>query len=127
MSINGNRHLDRVLGEKGILVPSEYPTETAKYICESLYPEWRDLFLEKNAGYGEMHRDEGLGLKAQYLDMHRKVGKLRRAWWDGLPIGKETDREVLMDLIGHCFLALSLIDEDAAIELALMGDGERNA
>src|SRR4051794_8333780 len=69
----------------------EYPTEAARYIVERLIPEWVALFLEKNAGYGNMHGD--LGLRAQYVDIHRKTGKLRRAWWDGKDIGPETPRE----------------------------------
>lgn len=89
-----------------------YPTEAAKYISEQLVPEFLELFLEKNAGYGNMHGD--LGLRAQYVDIHRKVGKLRRAWWDGKAIGPEQPREVVLDLIGHLFLALELMDGDSA-------------
>jgi hypothetical protein len=87
-----------------------YPTEAARYICDSLLPEWIEHFLRKNAGYGNMHHD--LGVRAQYVDINRKVGKLRRKWWDGKEIGPETDREVCLDLIGHLFLALELLDGD---------------
>lgn len=87
----------------------EWPSNTAKEISTSLVAEWLAHFLEKNAGYGEMHKD--LGLRAQYIDIHRKVKKLKRAFWDNEPIGAETPREVLMDLIGHCFLTISLLDE----------------
>lgn len=83
----------------------------AQKIIDELVPEWAKLFIRKNAGYGNMHQD--LGVKAQYVDMHRKVRKLKRALWDLQDIGDETPREVLMDLIGHCFLTLALIDAEA--------------
>lgn len=87
--------------------PNLYPTATAEYIFEYLVPEFKKQFLPKNAGYGDMHND--LGLPAQYVDIHRKIGKLRRAMWDGLEIGPESIDEVLFDLIGHCFLTLDLL------------------
>lgn len=87
-----------------------YPTEAARYIAERLVPEFLKLFLEKNSGYGNMH-DE-LGLKAQFVDINRKNGKLRRAIWDGKPIGPEPVREVILDMIGHLFLTLELMDAD---------------
>jgi hypothetical protein len=90
---------------------SIYATATAQYIMDHLLPEWKDLFLRKHYGYGEMHALDGkeFGMKAQYLDIHRKVRKLRRAFWDGEPIGDEDPKEVLLDLIGHCFLSLDLL------------------
>jgi hypothetical protein len=87
-----------------------YPTEAAAYICEELWPRFRARFLEKNAGYGDMHND--LGTKAQFVDLNRKTAKLRRALWDGKDIGPESAEEVLYDLIGHCFLTLDLMDRE---------------
>jgi hypothetical protein len=81
-------------------------------IVEELVPEWVAYFAAKNAGYGDMHQD--LGVRAQYVDLHRKTRKLKRAFWDNEDIGDETPREVAMDLIGHCFLAICLIDQEAA-------------
>jgi hypothetical protein len=98
-------------GPKAVLKDEDkYATLVAAYICADLVPEWEKLFVEKNSGYGEGHRD--LGIKAQYVDIHRKVSKLRRAFWDGEELTGEQPREVLLDLIGHCFLAISLLDED---------------
>lgn len=90
------------------------PEGDAKKITDHLVPEWRHHFLRKNAGYGNMHQD--LGVKAQYVDMHRKVRKLKRALWDLQDIGDESPREVLLDLIGHCFLTIALIDAEAEKE-----------
>lgn len=65
-------------------------------------------FLEKNAGYG----DTGyvLGARGQYADMNRKMGKLKHTLWDGNPAVGEPVREMLMDLIGHCALAIDYLD-----------------
>lgn len=87
-----------------------WPSEAAKNIMKFILPEWQKLFLDKNAGYGDM-ADE-LGPKAQLVDIHRKVGKLKRALWDGKEIGEEDIREVTMDLIGHCFLLLHTLEND---------------
>jgi hypothetical protein len=32
--------------------------------------------------------------------------------WDGEPLSGEPAREVLLDLIGHCFLAIKHMDEN---------------
>ena len=90
------------------LANDEYPTAVARRIFEKIFPDWKAKFLEKNAGYGEGH--QRLGIKAQYVDIDRKVWKLRRALWEGEPIGPENPEEVIMDLIGHCFLTLDLLN-----------------
>lgn len=84
---------------------------TASRILNRLLPEWQDQFLKKNAGYGDMSRV--LGARAQFVDIHRKVGKLQRALWDDQQIGPEDVREVTLDLVGHCFLLLDLLTEEA--------------
>ena len=86
----------------------QYSSEAAVYIMEVLLPEWRELFLRKHAGYGQMHHD--LGMLGQAVDIHRKAGKLKRALIEGKPIGPESVREVAMDLIGHAFLLMEVHD-----------------
>lgn len=94
---------------KQMKTPAAYPSKAARHIIEDLVPEWQEFFLQKNAGYGDMSKD--LGVRAQYVDIHRKVGKLRRCMWNGEEIGPESLREVLLDLIGHCFLTIDILDE----------------
>lgn len=84
----------------------DYPTEMARYIFEDLMPRWQKKFLEKNAGYGEY--DGELGDKAEFVEINRKTKKLKRGVWDGLDIGPEPVEEVMMDMIGHLFLALAV-------------------
>lgn len=81
-----------------------YPSETARQIIEELVPQWAAHFLAGNKGYGD--QADKLGPAAQFVDIHRKVGKLQRAVWEDKDIGKESVEEVTLDLIGHCFLLL---------------------
>lgn len=71
---------------------------------KSLLQEWILRFMEKQKDYKDGADD--LGAPGQYAELHRKMGKLRRALWEGEPLVGEPVDEVLMDLIGHCFLAI---------------------
>lgn len=71
--------------------------------------EWAALFVKKQIDYGDGADD--LGLEGQYAELHRKITKLRRAMWEGHELVGEPLREVLMDLIGHCFLSMMYIDQ----------------
>jgi|SRR5215831_5582451 len=75
-----------------------------QYIEEYLLPEWLKLFREKNMDYGD---DSGkLGVKGGFVDIWRKVLKLKRSIWDGKPLRGEQPPEICLDLIGHVFLLL---------------------
>jgi len=108
--VEGNANLPAFLSVAGN--PGGYKTMVAGYVLSELLPEWEKLFERKNAGYGEY--DKTLGVKAEFVEIHRKYGKLKRAFWDEVPTDDwdEQPREVLMDLIGHCFLAIWLLDEE---------------
>lgn len=82
-------------------------TETADRILYAVLPEALSLFIEKNNGYGEMANV--LGPRAQFVDIHRKVDKLKRALWEGSDIGAEDAAEVTRDLFGHCLLLLDML------------------
>lgn len=81
-------------------------TNEAMDIINRIFPQWLDLFLEKQADYGESSDD--LGMKGDFADMHRKWKKLRRSMWEDIPLRdpNETTRKVLLDMIGHCFRAI---------------------
>jgi len=82
-----------------------------QYIMAVLMPEWADQFVTKNLDY----KDDAnrLGVKGAFVDIYRKTGKLKRAIWDGQVLEGEQPREILVDLIGHCFLTIAAIDNDA--------------
>jgi hypothetical protein len=84
-------------------------TSHGRYIIQELLPEWARLFVAKSNDYGETANH--LGAAGQYADMHRKMGKLKRALWDGATLDGEQPREILMDLIGHAFLTIHYIDK----------------
>lgn len=71
---------------------------------KSLLQEWIWRFMEKQQDYKDGADD--LGAPGQYAELHRKMGKLKKALWDGEPLAGEPAEEVLQDLIGHCFLAI---------------------
>jgi hypothetical protein len=75
--------------------------------------EWWKQFLVAYTEYGPGAADE-TGLAGQWGDLHRKVKKLKPFMWEGdeTRLKRENPREVLMDLIGHCFLAIEMLDRE---------------
>lgn len=72
--------------------------------------KWLRHFLSKQVDYGD-HANE-LGAKGQYADMYRKWPKIRKVLWeDGELVGEQVD-EVVLDLIGHCFLTLMFLAKE---------------
>lgn len=70
---------------------------------------WADLFGRKNSEYGSGSAFD-LGERGQFSDMYRKMIKLKRAMWDEdeSVLTTEGVDEIIMDLIGHCFLTLEM-------------------
>lgn len=66
-------------------------------------------FAAKNREYGE--NADVLGIRGQFADIWRKIGKLRTGMWDDNPeqLTSESVAEILGDLIGHCLLSLDMI------------------
>lgn len=115
LGMERNRQVTKSLLGTARIEPGEYPSNTARRVMEELVPEWQHLFLEKNKGYGEMSNE--LGPAAQFVDIHRKVGKLKRALWDQDDIGEfEGVREITLDLIGHCFLLLHTMQDTRTVD-----------
>lgn len=84
-----------------------WPTATSREIMEEHLRRWFELFMEKQVDYGD--RGDDLGLAGQYAELHRKIGKLKRAMWDGVDLAGEPLEQVLLDMIGHCFLSLRFV------------------
>src|SRR3546814_15738351 len=76
-------------------------------IATSIMPEWLRLFSEKNREYGD--NAKVLGLKGQFSDMWRKLGKLKSALWDDKELKFEGADEIMMDPLGHLFLTLQMM------------------
>lgn len=94
-------------------------SQTLMDIMNRILPNALALFAAKNKGYGDMA--DVLGSRAQFVDMHRKMDKLKRGLWEGQDIGDENVREVTQDLFGHCLLLLRTFDLEyrAATQKAL--------
>lgn len=94
----------------------------AERILVRLVPEWQGQFAAKNADYSDaapsgIEPAEVLGIKGQFAEIWRKVWKLKKAMWDGSTLAFEQPREILLDLIGHCFLAIDMIDRKSTADL----------
>jgi hypothetical protein len=95
-------------------------TDLAKRIMDVHLPKVIDHFLKRNAEYGD-DDDFDLGVSGQYVDISRKVQKLKRRWWDDEPVadGAETDEVIVMELIGHLLMSLEYLAQEAE-----EGDGQ---
>lgn len=81
------------------------PTLQSVRILTSVLPKVLRLFLSKNRDYGD-DPEGNLGPKAQFIDMYRKMKKLKRSLWEGQDLIGEQSDEIIADLIGHSLLAL---------------------
>lgn len=76
------------------------------------------LYTSKNRGYGDIWTE--LGLKGIYGNIHGKMHLMKRGMWDGeMPDSSGAGtagnwrvklRDVLMDMIVYCAMAIALID-----------------
>ena len=93
-------------------VPADRYANDQVYIRHRLVQEWLDHQEKKAADYNaaglENHRV--LGVKGQFADVWRKIAKLKAALWDDIILNGEPPREILLDLIGHCFLTIAMMD-----------------
>lgn len=77
-----------------------------------LSTEALDRFAEGYAEYGPGAADSQ-GLAGQWGDLYRKVMKLRPSMWVGKGrLTRETEEDILFDVIGHCLLALEMYARD---------------
>lgn len=99
-------------GEQGNHVESQ--TNQARRILGTILPDVMSHFIERNAEYGE--ESHVLGTKGQFADINRKVIKLKRYLWDGVPVpvGAEDINTIAGELVGHLLI---LIDELETLEI----------
>lgn len=82
-------------------------------IRDSWVPIWLKGFERKARDYNsktngwEPHTF--LGVKGQFADIWRKVGKLKKALWDDETLEGEQPLEIIDDLISHLFLTRDLL------------------
>lgn len=83
------------------------PNEVSRRVLLQILPDLLELYLNKSKDYGD-DEDTGddLGPKGPFVDMFRKMKKLRRALWDGVELEGEGPEEIMQDLVGHIFIIL---------------------
>lgn len=99
--------VDGLADNKLTLEIDRIPNDQAMRIVRDVLPKVLELYLNKSRDYGGNVMDMiNLGPKASFVDLWRKVGKLKRALWDEQPMVGEQADEILMDLIGHILIIL---------------------
>ena len=83
------------------------PNEQAYEIITTVLPNVMQLYMSKSRDYGgNVMAMLRLGPKASFVDLWRKVGKLKRALWDGEPMKGEQPDEILADCVGHILITM---------------------
>jgi hypothetical protein len=83
------------------------PNEQARRIVEDVLPKVMELYLNKSKDYdGNVMALLKLGPKASFVDLWRKIGKLKGALWDEKPMVGEQADEILADCVGHILITL---------------------
>jgi hypothetical protein len=78
-------------------------------IINSILPKCLELYLAKVKDYGGV--SGGLGPRAPFVDMWRKMIKLKRCLWEGEDLKFEQPSEILQDFIGTVLNILVELDE----------------
>lgn len=87
-----------------------WPTKVAQAIFTKHLPAWINLFLQKNASYGESGYHD-LGIKGYWPEIRRKLARLERALWrdEDTSIWTEQPTEIIFDLIGTLLMCYDLL------------------
>ncbi len=101
--------------------PYDISTSSGWFIYEVILPEVMRKFFSKNADYGDQHRT-GLGIKAEFVGLHRKFAKLKAFFWDNQEMNHETGEEMLQDVIGACLLMLDLMNLEETRRRAVVNE-----
>jgi hypothetical protein len=96
-----------------------WATEVAEAIFTSHLGEWADLFLRKNAAYGESGYHEE-GVKGYWPEVRRKLARIRRAVWldEDTSDWTEQPNEIIFDLIGTLFMMYDCWYQDDQVKRA---------
>lgn len=95
-----------------------WPTVVAEAIFTEHLLQWADLFLRKNASYGESDY-HALGVKGYVPEFRRKLARLVRALWneEDTRNWSEQPAEIVLDLIGTLFMMYDCMMQPTEAEL----------
>lgn len=102
--------VERVANNKCTYEIQNIPNEQALRVIQDVLPKVLELWMKKSKDYGGT--SGGLGPKAPFVDIWRKVIKLKRSLWHGEELQFEQNDELLKDLIGTCFNVLDEMRTD---------------
>lgn len=93
-------------------------TTAFERIRDTWVPNWLKGFELKSRDYNSIQTGwephEVLGVKGQFADLWRKVGKLKKALWDDETLEGEQPLEIIDDLISHLFLTRDLMVRESS-------------
>lgn len=89
--------------------PEGFLSDDARYAISVLMPEMAKAFEQYSKEYQAPRQ---LGVRAEFVEIHRKTQKLKLALWEGVDTSdwREQPRTILMELAAHCFLAVRDLD-----------------
>lgn len=116
--------LDVVEEAYHIQYTNQDPDQVIELIEQDL-PRFMSLFISKSREYGDSNKFV-LGSRGQFADMWRKFGKLKTGMWEGKEdqLTSESVDEILLDLIGHCFLTLQCRRAEATTDFDTAEEGK---
>lgn len=107
-----NVHVSHDSRDDAVYEINNVPNEQAARIVRNILPKVLELYLNKSKDYnGNVMAMLKLGPKASFVDLWRKVGKLKTALWDEQPMVGEQPDEILADLVGHVLIILDEIQQ----------------
>jgi hypothetical protein len=79
--------------------------DVRRLVNDEIADEVLQLWNRKSMDYGEQVFD--FDVRAQALELNRKNGKIKDALWHGRQLQFESIEEILMDMIGHCYITIA--------------------
>lgn len=104
-----------------------WPTKVAQAIFTKHLPAWINLFLQKNASYGESGYHD-LGIKGYWPEIRRKLARLERALWrdEDTSTWTEQPTEIIFDLIGTLLMCYDLLATEQTFPSPTPGVAQKN-
>jgi|SRR5688572_4292142 len=85
----------RVQLKKGFPEPYD---DMIDIMLDNFIPGWREAANDYGRAFME------LGLRGQYVEVQRKVYKLKQELWEGRKLNREDSGQIALELIGNCLI-----------------------
>jgi len=86
---------------------------------EKLLGNSLEIIKDKTAMYG-VNSIGQLGIKAEFVQIHRKYARLKNMVWEDIVTGKEqkyddTLKDTLLDMANYCYIMIYMLEKDKKI------------